>query len=180
MEAILEAYKNKRSDYKNGGKDQKGDYLIARNNLFDALEELGIYVDSVALGDEVIIILAGYVPTKTTKSEKPLPGKPEPEISLAGSGSLAITCPVVPTASGYVAILTNRPFVDISVSDKGTVTTTPDPEGSPDRFFVINASCSREKIFYGLMPTIRYYVYYFAINTKGAGAISDPVNLVCS
>ncbi len=177
--AIIDDFKLKRTAYKNGGKDQKGDYLIARDLLYTTLSDFGLYVDPIANGDENIIILAGFVPTKTSTSEKPLPGKPVASLNQNGVGSLIGECPIVSDGQTYGGILTNRPFVGISVTEEGELEITPDPEGAPDRFAKFTFSMARKKTFDGLISGQRYYLYMWSVNTKGAGAISDVVNQVC-
>ena len=176
---IIKDFRDKRTAYKNGGKSQKGAYLIALELLFTTLADLGVYVDSIANGDENIIILACYVPTKTSTSEKPLPGKPVASLNQNGVGSLIGECPVVAAGQTYGGILTNRPFVGISVTEEGELEITPDPEGAPDRFAKFTFSMARKKTFDGLISGQRYYLYMWAVNTKGAGAISDVVDQVC-
>jgi len=176
--AIIENYKSKRTAYKNGGKDQKGEYLTAYDLLITALVDYGVYVDKYALGNESIITLGGYIPTKTSKSDKPLPATPLPELKSNGTGSLVSDCVAVPTASMYGAVLSNVELPNMVVDENGLLKIN-EVEPFANMAVQMNFSSPRKKTWIGLTSGKLYYVYYFAVNSTGSSLISDPASLLC-
>ena len=174
---IVEGYQKKRTNYNNGGKNQKGGYLTARTKLYTSLESIGEYIDKVAKGNPSLIILAGYVPTKTSISSKGIPAIPKPSLKFNGRGSLACSCPAIPAALMYGAILTSIPFKSISVNENGLLVIEPD-EYDAIREKHMSFSTSRKKSFTGLKPGQRYYLYYFCLNNKGASNIRNPADMI--
>jgi len=173
FENAFTKYSDAAAQYKIAPTVQKTNYDNAKNNMNATLGKTADYVDVVANGDESIIYLAGYVPTKGTNS------KSQP-ITEAATG----------TAKRGEAgqIVTNA----AAVKNKGTISYsvvvsvgTTLPEGSyvngqvqisGTTLVVVNSSRNRKKIIYNL-PSGISYVYFLAYNPVSASPLGEPVSV---
>ncbi|MBK7148714.1 MAG: hypothetical protein IPH78_07765 [Bacteroidetes bacterium] len=176
FEGLLTSYHNAYEDYKNGGKNQKGAYLIAKNNLMGSLDQLADYVDSQAGLTEATIYLAGFTPTKASDTKAVVPNAPAiKSVEQGTSGTLLVEAEAVPGADFYGCIITEFPL---------------DP--TKELFFfegnllITNLSLrmelnkSRKKKIMNLNPKTEYWFYFYAGNTAGVSTLGAPMSRVCS
>lgn len=192
FQALIEDYENKLSDYENGGETQKGPFLLAKTALIDALDLLATETDKVANGDSELIILAGFEPTKT-KGETVKPGQTTVTVKRGIANELISTCALLEGAKHYGCIVTEGAPLpeDIVIDGNGRIvwatsssptpmppSPTPGPVTSPTRVF-LDFTAQREKHFTDLIHDVTYYFYYYAVNAKGVGPLSEVVSMVC-
>lgn len=192
FELLISEYVAKRSLYENGGTAQKPAWDMANTNLINALVDTAEYVDTLVNGNENIVILAGYKPSKSIYSDVAKPTK------LFGvtlkrneeqSGKLVADCGVQAGVKAYVCILTEgAPLpAGIVISETGQLiveeTGTPVPltgAGAGTNIkAVIDFNQTRRKEFAALTPLTTYYAVFFGINAGGVGPLSDAVSVVC-
>lgn len=193
FQALIEDYDNKLTAYENGGETQKGPFLIAKTALMDALDLLATETDKVADGNSELIILAGFEPTKT-KGETVKPGQTTVTVKRGIANELISTCALVEGARHYGCIVTEGAPLpeDIVINGNGRIVwatsssptpippsgPTPGPGTSPTRVF-LDFTIQREKHFTDLIHDVTYYFYYYAVNSKGVGPLSEVVSMVC-
>ena len=191
FQALIDTYLNTRGAYKQGGKAQKGPFRQAKDELMRGLDETANYVNSIAQGDENIITIAGYVPTKGVASTTPEPTQfTTTTLSRGISGVLFAECENQKGVDTYACIMTvAEPLpTDVSINAAGQlilgtnaaapktddVPVLPDPSGA-----TIDFNKSRKKEFEGLTPGVTYYFYFFGINASGVGPLSAGKSIVC-
>ena len=193
FQSAINAYVDKRGAYKNGGKAQKAAFNIAYETIMGYLDQLADYVDSIAIGNENIVLEGGFVPTKGTKSAKPAPVQPTGVIvKQVTTGKITAECDNQPYTDTYLCLLLAGaplpPFV--SVNEHGQIVAPPrQPDGSPSWSaskdvpygppVVIDLNKNRKKTFTGLVPGVEYYVVFVAINASGVSALSATVRILC-
>ena len=185
---LILKYVEKRSEYVNGGLAQKGPFLLAKTDLMEATDKVAAEVDKVADGNEEIIILAGFVPTKSGSSGGDKPGQPVVTVKRGISGELIATCAQVAGAKHYGCIVTEGAplpsFVSITADGKIVIKGTdvaPVPGAAPEpevTALMVDLTDQREKHFTGLKHDAIYYFYYYAVNTSGVSALSEVVSMV--
>jgi hypothetical protein len=185
FQTIITNYFNARAAYNQGGLGQKGPFNDAKKAIFEALDEMGAYVDTIALGDPNIITLAGYVPTKGGKTKAPKPVQcTGVKVKNPETGKMVAECAAQDYVTSYVCIVTaGEPLPSvITISGTGQMLldtpTGPQPVPQPEGA-IIDFTTKRIKTFLNLTPTVRYYFAFFAINSTGVGGISLPVSKVC-
>lgn len=194
FQALITDYQNKRDIYKQGGLGQKGAFLFAKSNLLNGLDEMADYVDSVALGDPNIITTAGFVPTKGVNSKAPNPVQPTGvTVKRESYGILVAECDKQDQAVAYGCIMTaNEPLPDtvvingsgqLVVSESGSPvaannTAISASDGMISGTFDLNMN--RKKRFLNLIPGVKYYFRFYAMNAQGVSSLSDSVSLMCS
>lgn len=191
FQALIDAYVAKRGTYVAGGTAQKPAWEAARTALIDGLDTTADYVDTLVNGNENIVILAGYKPTKTVISSVTKPTKIQ-GVSLTRndvSGVLIADCKAQDGINSYVCILTEgAPLPDnITISNTGQIRVqellagSGSDAGSTSGITAVYADFnqSRKKEFEGLTPLQTYYCVFFGINAGGVGALSDPVSIIC-
>jgi hypothetical protein len=182
FQALIEDYDNKLSDYENGGEAQKGPFLLAKTALIDALDLLATETDKVADGNSELIILAGFEPTKT-KGETVKPGQTTVTVKRGIANELISTCALLDGAKHYGCIVTEGAPLpeDIIIDGNGRIiysSSSPSPGPSPTRV-ILDFNMQREKHFTDLIHDVTYYFYYYAVNAKGVGPMSEAVSMVC-
>jgi hypothetical protein len=191
FQALITDYDDKLSDYQKGGEEQKGPFLVAKEALMDALDDIVTEVDEVADGDANIIILAGFVPTKE-RGETSKPGQGTVTVKRGIAGELISTCSQVNEAKHYGCIMTEgAPLPEwVIIDGNGRIVweNTPDPvpvppdptptPGSPVSI-QLDFTDQRVKKFQNLKHDVTYYFYYYAVNAKGVGPLSEAVSMVC-
>lgn len=190
FQGLIDAYIDKRSAYVNGGTDQEPAWNNARTQLLDAVNSTADYVDTLVNGDENIVILAGFKPTKSNASSVTKPTKiTGVELNRTEEvGKLVADCDAQKGVNAYVCILTKgAPLpAGITVSGKGQITINmPD---SPEEALAlltglesiqIDLTQNRKKIFENLELMKTYYCVYIGINAGGVGGMSDADSIVC-
>ena len=175
--ALVGAYDTTYTAYENGGEAQKGAFLLAKAALMDALDELAEETDEVADGDGDKIILACFTPTKAP-GETVKPGQCVVEVKRGIAGELVTTCAKVEYGKHYGCIMvTGAPLpAGIVVDGNGRIAL---PAGTLPNTLVFDLNDQREKHFTDLIHDTTYYFYYYAVNAKGVGPLSEVVSMVC-
>lgn len=193
FQGLITEYNNKRGAYEQGGLAQKGPYLNARESLLAALDQLAAYVDSVAQGNEAVILLAGFVPSKGNRSGAPAPVQPTGVLVKRGeaSGVLLAECANQDAAINYGCIVTkNEPLPDtVVLNDNGQLVVNATAQlpagggtatGMGSAIGIFDLNPSRKKRFANLTPGAMYYFVFFAANATGVSDLSDPVGIMCA
>lgn len=188
---ILDAFINKYGAYK-GHTETKGEMEIARTGLMNTLDTMSTYVNTVANGNENIIIMAGFVPTKGSSSQQVAPVKPT-GVTLERSNTAELTadCPVVAGAEYYGGIITSSALpAGIMMNANGQIIVTDELSPSPappsplpgpvvaEIKYILDFNKSRRKKFIGLQPGTTYWIYYYAANAAGVSPLSDGVSFL--
>ena len=185
LQALIDAFLNTYSAYKNGGIAQKGPFNIAKEALMGAFDTLAAYVDGVALGDANIILLAGFVPTKGNISQSNPPGQPQlVTITREVPGTFVTECAVVEGADGYGGLLTAELLpAGTGINANGQIVDTDNGVAGPAApatagavRFIADFNKGRKKTFSGLQIGATYYMYYWAVNAAGVSILSEPVS----
>ena len=187
---LVDAYHKTYEAYKNGGKSQKGDFLIAKTNLFAALDTTANYVDNIANVDADMITLAGYTPTKTGDTKAVTPAVPTGVVITRGvTSELLAECGAVhgatfcgcimvaggPLPSG-VAMNGAGQLIAVNQKDNSNL----NPNANQNAIVVaIDLTKSRKKQFNGLVKGVEYFFYFYAGNTAGISQLSEVQSLMC-
>ena len=167
----------------------KADMLASRLLLINALDMLSTYVDSVALGNAIIIGQSGFEATKGSSSSVVAPGQPTGVTLVRDTaGVLVSDCTAIAgTDIMYGTILTAEQELPASVVMNGLgqilINDNNAAAGSSGLAAVVLAlrgiidlNKKRTKKFINLQPGVTYYVYYWAMNSGGVSALSEPVS----
>ena len=188
---LITNYTTTRAAYVNGGEAQKGDFLLAKTALMDALDSLAKATDKVAKGNAEIIILAGFTPTKV-KGEGEKPGQCVVTVKRGMAGELIATCQPIVGAKHYGCIVTEGGLLpewftitadgkiiidDSKFKPNPNLNANSDPEPRITAIY-FDLTSQREKHFTGLKHDATYYFYYYAVNASGVGPVSVPVSMV--
>ena len=172
----ITAYVNKYSAFKNGGKAQKGPFLTAKTALMTMLDTFAVATDGVALGDEAIILLGGYKPTKGSDSEATVPAQPVVTLKRGTTGVIKADCVKVAGAVNYGCLLSTLALSgDTKIDDGGQLIIA-----SGDLIRKMDLNKKRRKQFTGLTPGINYFLYYYASNAAGVSQLSDVKSIMCA
>jgi hypothetical protein len=204
--ALITAYSNTYSTYKAGGMAQKPAYQQAMAALLNAMDATATYVDGIANGDPNIIMFAGFVPTKGTASNTPLPTLATGLQAWRGAtGELFFECDKQDFADTYGAILTEGaplpPEINITASGQIIISDTkptppPPPPGgelppppamssyaaiasSPVRMAGFDLNKARRKRFLALRPGSNYFCTFYIVNASGVSQLCPPVSIQC-
>lgn len=193
FQAKLDDYNNTRYAYTQGGLAQKGPFLQAKTELMTALDTMAEYVNSIALGDANLVTLAGYVPTKGSKSSTPAPDQATGILVSRGStGKLFAECAKQDVAVSYCCIMTvGQPLpAGIFINEAGQMAINGESDlAKPDALAlaatlisggVIDYNLNRKKTFINLSLGTTYYFVFFAINATGVGDLSASVSIMCA
>lgn len=192
FQGLIDAYVSTRGAYKMGGKVQKPAFLQAKIDLMRALDATAEYVDGVANGNELIIILAGYTPTKSNQSAVPAPVQPTGvRLTRSNTGILLAECDNQPVADTYLAFLTPHAPIPagITVSGTGQIIVPSGGLGlqghmnanAPSEVeFIMDINKNRKKKFMALIPGVTYFVTFVAINAQGVSPFSDSASCMCA
>ena len=177
FEAQVSDFVLKYGAYKRGGNDQKGAFLLALGLLMGTMDSFCILVDNRAAGDETIITLGGFKPTKITRTTSTIPGVPVADLQRGESiRTLVSECKVLPGAEFYGAILTTKELTNTMITEGGQLII------APADFAVIvkiDLKKNRKKTFIGLTTGEVYYIYYFASNVAGVSQLSIVKSMMC-
>ena len=187
---LVDAYHDTYEKYKNGGKSQKGDFIIAKTNLMAALDNTADYVDALSGVDDGMIILAGYTPTKTGDTKAVIPAVPTGVVITRGvTGELFAECKAETGAAFYGCIMVaggplpsgvamNGAGQLIAVNQKDN--SNLNPNAIQNAIVVaIDLTKSRKKQFNGLVKGVEYFFYFYAGNTAGISQLSEVQSLMC-
>ncbi len=177
FETLMADYNHRYADFFNGGRAQKGAWLIAQTALVEALDLIADDVDEVAQGNPDVIIEGGFKPVKTHRSQAQvlLPPKIQ-SLDRGATGVIKASCYSLGTKVSYGCIISEgAPLPDNVYMQSGIIKFS---AGMPVNV-LINETNSRKKTFFGLTPGVTYYVYFFARNAAGVSALSEPQSILC-
>ena len=177
FETLIKNYGSTRSAYINGGLAQKGDFLLAKTALMEALDELAKQTDIKADGNPDIIMLACFNPTQVGNGEVNKPGQPVVNVKRGIAGELISSCEKLPEAKHYGCIMTEgAPLPNGVYIDEGGKLIIGNIPLTNVQF---DFSDQRKKHFANLKPGVTYYFYYYAVNLSGVSPLSVVVSLMC-
>jgi hypothetical protein len=156
--AAQQSFSSAAADYATYGATKKTSFTNARKKLIDVLDLMADYVDSVANGDESIIILSGFVPSASTvQSNTPLV---KIDVFTAKrtttDGEIAVEIPAISNhgSINYFCVCSeNAALVNPTIVDGQLVL---DSATTKVRY---DYSKSRRKSFRALTPGVTYYFY---------------------
>ncbi len=176
FEGHIATYVLKYNAYKRGGDDQKGPFLLAKGDVLGDMDLFNGAVDTRANGNEDIIILGGFIPTKVTRSASSVPGVPVVTIGRGeASRMLVAECKVVPGAEFYGTLLTTKELTDTAIVE-GQLVIAPTEAAYIIR---IDINKQRKKQFNALTKGTEYFAYFFAGNTAGVSQLSNVQGTIC-
>ena len=166
------------ADYATYGLVKKTEFIHARTEMIDTLDQTANYVDGVANGDISIIVLSGFAPSSSDAKKKAPLGKIEVfNVKRTDNpGEIAVEiAPIVNNGvSSYYCICSEEP-IDHLVMNDGQLNFA-----AVSKPMFINFSKSRRKVFKQLTPGVMYYFYVFATNTVSVSAVSDVRSLMAA
>jgi hypothetical protein len=183
-ETLITVYDAALTAYTNGGDAQHGAFLTAKTALMDATDLIAIAVDNVALGNDNIIILGGFTPTKAN-SEGVKPLQCIVTVKRGIAGELIPSCEKIDNARNYVCFVTEgAPMPEGGTIDANgrlvwTIDPLDPPVNPPFASLQIDFTIQRIKHFQNLKHDVTYYFYFFAVNATGTGPVSEVVSMVC-
>ncbi len=195
--AAITQYINTYGAYAQGGNAQRGPYFTAEETLMGMLDTNAVFVDSIAQGNENIIWLSGFKPTKGTASKKPSPTQfLGVELTRGSTGVIYAECEYQKIVDVYICIMTvGAPIpAGININSGGQLPVgenapippidpvNPVPTFMPfvhARAAVLDFKKGRKKKFLGLTPGVTYYFTFFGINAAGVGQFSETKSIVC-
>ncbi len=164
--------------YKQGGKAQKANFNIARSALFAALDSMANYVDSVANGDENIIMLSGFVPTTGTGgiaakiAQATAPQKVVVSNGIS-SGEIDAECESFHTGHHYGCIVSEGQKLNgVTLNPQGQLII----EAATTNRIFHDVNDSRKKRFTGLTKGVDYYFYFYVVSSGGVSPLSVAVD----
>ena len=174
--AAFTKYANAVARYENAPKIEKTAMETARREMLDVLELLRIYVDQLANGDESLINLSGFVPTKSMVS-KSAPLVVQESFDVRRTTNLGEVEVVIHKQSGYdvlwyFAICSSISDLPPSVVKNGVFKV---PSGSET--MLICFANGRTKVFSNLTTGKMYYFYVVAANSISVSPLSSPVGI---
>jgi hypothetical protein len=177
FEGIVEDYEAKRSTYKNGGMAQKEPFTTAYGVLITSLDSMADMVDKIPSLTIGIVNDAGFVATKETDTEHPVPdgGRAIANLRNVSPGVIESECPVVEFAEFYHTIITRQEFTDTRIVDSKRLVF-----GKLDTFDWIDMTKGRKKTFEGLNSGTPYYVYYVIGNARGVSVLTEARRIICT
>ena len=175
---LVADYNAKYADYANGGKAQKGDWLIAKTALLKGLDQIADNVDEVANGNEAIVLEGGFKSVKTSRSNKTIPPVPQIDTLERGTqGVLIASCKPLGRDINYGCIISEGVPLDEHVKlEAGKLIISKNILAS----IQIDESYSRKKTFTNLTPKLDYYFYFFARNAAGVSGLSAAQSIMCA
>lgn len=177
LENLIKGYHETYAAYSNGGRLQKGDFVIAKGELIKALDIIKHDVNQVAQGNPDIIIDGGFKPVKTFRSKPQMPDAPVIESLERGvSHEILPVCKIVPGAVYYTSILSEGAPLDPRVKVKANKLIIPKDLTTDIQ---IDEGKSRKKSFPNLKHLVTYYVYFFVRNSAGLSPLSEPRSIIC-
>ncbi len=175
-EVTFAKYSEAEAVYKISPSIGKTHYLVTKDAMNICLVKTAEYVDTVADGDESIINLSGFVPTKTTTTKSTAIIEPATGTVKRGPNTGQITTESK-AIKGKGVIIYN---IIVSIG-------APLPDGcfvngelrmaSSTVNFVMNITRPRKKVVSNLPPGSTVYVYFLASNPVSAAPIGQPLTV---
>jgi hypothetical protein len=174
---LLKNYHSTYSDYANGGKLNKGEWLQTQKALIKGLDDIADDVDEVAKGDENVVEKGGFKSIKTFRSDKAEPATPVVEwIDRGVDGQILTRCNMLGLEVYYGCLLTEgEPLPQGMQMTNGCMKIL---QGLTFAIY-LEENKSRKKSFTHLKSGTRYYAYFFARNSAGVSPLSEPRSIIC-
>ena len=168
--------------YHNGGVEQKGAYMTARTALIGALDTTGHFVDALPGVNDDMIVLAGFTPTKTGRTDAVVCEAPViTHVDKETTTWLKPLCNAVPGAIFYGCLILEAPLGENIVFYNGQIiispVTGPIPVPSNVRLVVTKG---RLKEIPQLEKGKDYWIYMYAGNSAGISPLSAGVQVMCN
>jgi len=177
---IYTTFVNAKSYYDRGGISQETPWKTAEEAAIALLDKEADYVDDIAQGNSLIIILSGFTPTEfsTGRKSNHKPRQPQ-HISTNKNipeGQISCWCEAHDENDSYGCFLSEgRPLPDgFWMMSNGIFKTTPD---MPVIYHNINLQ--RKKLFTELKWGVKYWLYFYIVNTAGVSPLSAGVCVSC-
>ena len=176
-----------------GGGPAQTDTRNAAALVWDnTMRALADYVDSIALGNTVIINSAGFTPTDVEGTPHALPAQPGnlKHSPSKVNGEIFFSCDAVPDAESYVAVLSTdaaalgivtlgtQLMITLNAATPAPLAAPPAPPASGNVLLVVDASKERRKTIRGLESGKRIYAKMYCFNATGRGPDSDVVSIM--
>lgn len=188
-QTLIDTYINTRAAYQLGGRGNKGPFQAAKSALMAGMDELSAYVNTIAQGDENIILISGFFPTKSNTTPLNPPAVPGvPKVTRGGSGVLIAEVDKVTGADFYGCVVTvNTPKPEnININAAGQIVGE-DEGGNPAAVttsasinMILDFNKSRKKTFTGLPLRTNFYFYFYCGNARGVSQFSTGTMMVSS
>ena len=177
LDDAVEDYVDTRAAYKNGGRAQKGPFQAAKNVLMGHLDTLADYTDEVANGDENIILLSGFLPTKGGDTPANVPAAPVVSVKRGEStGIILAECAAIAGADYYGCVISEgQPLKDESINGSGYLIF-----GGVTNTIGLVLTKGRKKTLLGNLPGTTYYIYFYAVNAAGVSPLSAAVSIMAA
>ena len=177
--AIILAVLNAYSDYKKGGSNQKVILDKAVAILLGVLNEYAIYVDTIANGDEGIIVLSGFNVAYGIHpvGKQTAPGTPVISAKRAEtSGEIDVVTSVFAYAFYGCIISEDKPLdAATTINAAGQLII---PVGHTNRI-IHQVDIHRIKKIVGLTKGKTYWIYYYVSNSAGTSQLSTGFEILC-
>lgn len=169
-------YTNAAAAYKIAPSVQKTNYLDSKNKMTAVLDTTAIYVDDLASGDESLIYLAGFTPTKATASKSVPIAVPNTGTVKRGPVTGQITVENAPIKKNgiinYIAVVAiGAPLPNAVLENDGL------NFGALSNAVIVNFNRSRKKVITNLPPGSLAYVYFIATNPVSVSPLGQPVTV---
>ncbi len=162
--------------YENAPKIEKTAMELARKEMIEILDLMRLYVDQLANGDESLINLSGFVPTKATVDKStPLVATESFDVRRTtnlGEVQVEIHKQSAYDALWYFVICSTSYNLPANIVNEGVL----DFSNKNDNMR-INLSNGRTKVFSNLPTGTMYYFYVIAANSVSVSPISSPKGL---
>lgn len=164
--------------YKQGGKAQKAAFNIARAALMAALDKMAVYVDTIANGDENIILISGYTPTSGlggVVAKMAPPTAPQTVVVTNGvsTGEINAECESFHVGHHYGCIVSEgQKLTGVTLNQQGQLIID---AATTNRIFH-DVNDSRKKKFTGLQKGTDYYFYFYVVNSASVSPLSVAVD----
>ena len=175
--AFITEYNSRKSDFEVGGLLQKPAYMAAKKALINCILSFGEYVDTIALGDLVILALSTLPTDEDTVDIKALiaaGSKAEDVKAKQGiTGQMKTTCKAFGKGVSYLLVISEGgPLpAGVTISSKGLLKI---PGGTTNSIYV-DTTKGKNKILYGLTPGVLYHICYVLICDDTVGIFGDEV-----
>ena len=162
--------------YENAPKIEKAAMEQARKEMIDVLDLLRLYVDQLVNGNESLIHLSGFVPTKAT-IEKSSPLVESESFDVKRTTNLGEVTVVIHKTIGneplwYLLICSTSSNLPADCIEDGIINTSLIKED-----IIINFTHGRTKVFSKLPTGVMYYFYVVSANTVSVSPLSSPIGI---
>ena len=167
-----QAFSTAAAEYASYGAIKKTAFVTTRKVLIDTLDLLADYVNSVANGDESLILLSGYIPSATAAQKNIPVEKINAFIAkrTENTGEIMVEIPAINNRGvvNYFCICTETAPLAGPILIDGQLKLE-----AMDAKVRYDFTKSRKKYFKTLTPGVTYYFYVFASNTVSVSPLSD-------